>query len=49
LAAYVHALFGLLVQIPVHETLMIGCGGGTLGTMLAKMGRSVTVVDINPQ
>jgi len=29
-------MFGLLAQIPVHEMLMIGCGGGTLGTMLAK-------------
>jgi len=36
LAAYVHAMFGLLAQIPVHEMLTIGCGGGTLGTMLAK-------------
>jgi spermidine synthase len=49
LAAYVHALFGLLAQIPVHETLMIGCGGGTSGTMRAKAGQSFTIVDINPQ
>ena len=28
---------------------MIGCGGGTLGTMLDRAGRSVTIVDINPQ
>jgi len=49
LAAYVHAIFGLVAQTPAHEMLMIGCGGGTLGTMLAHTGRSVTVVDINPQ
>jgi spermidine synthase len=49
LAAYVHAIFGLLAQIPGHEMLMIGCGGGTLGTMMAKAGRFVAVVDINSQ
>ncbi len=48
LAAYVHAIFGLLTQTPAHDVLMIGCGGGTLGTMLAKAGRLVTIVDINP-
>jgi hypothetical protein len=49
LAAYVHAIFGLLAQTSAHEMLMIGCGGGTLGTMLANAGRSVTVVDINSE
>jgi spermidine synthase len=49
LAAYVHAIFGLVAQTSAHATLMIGCGGGTLGTMLTRSGRSVTVVDINPQ
>src|SRR5262252_2477313 len=49
LAAYVHAIFGLLAQTSAHATLMIGCGGGTLGTMLTDAGRSVSVVDINPQ
>jgi spermidine synthase len=49
LATYVHAIFGLLAQTPAHEMLMIGCGGGTLGTMLARAGRSVTIVDINPE
>jgi len=49
LAAYVHAIFGLLAQTSARATLMIGCGGGTLGTMLARTGRSVIVVDINPQ
>jgi spermidine synthase len=49
LATYVHAIFGLLTQTSAHEVLMIGCGGGTLGTMLARAGRSVTIVDINSQ
>ena len=49
LAGYVHAIFGLLAQTTAHEMLMIGCGGGTLGTMLTHAGRSVTIVDINPQ
>jgi len=49
LATYVHAIFGLLAQTPTHEMLMIGCGGGTLGTMLANAGRSVTIVDINSE
>jgi spermidine synthase len=49
LATYVHAIFGLLAQTPAHDMLMIGCGGGTLGTMLVRAGRSVTIVDINAQ
>jgi spermidine synthase len=49
LAAYVHAIFGLVAQTSAHTTLLIGCGGGTLGTMLIDAGRSVIVVDINPQ
>jgi 2-polyprenyl-3-methyl-5-hydroxy-6-metoxy-1,4-benzoquinol methylase len=49
LAAYVHAIFRLVAQTSAHATLMIGCGGGTLGTMLIDAGRSVIVVDINPQ
>ncbi|MFQ5764105.1 MAG: spermidine synthase [Rhodospirillales bacterium] len=48
LAAYVHAIYGLLAQTQAHEVLMIGCGGGNLGTMLAKAGYLVRVVDINP-
>jgi spermidine synthase len=49
LATYVHAIFGLLTQTPAHDMLMIGCGGGTLGTMLVNAGRSVTIVDINSE
>jgi spermidine synthase len=49
LVPYVHAIFGLLAQTHGQDILMIGCGGGTLGTMLAKAGRLVTIVDIDPQ
>jgi hypothetical protein len=40
LAAYVHAIFGLLTQTTAHQVLMIGCGGGTLGTKVTKRGDS---------
>ncbi len=48
LDAYIHALYGLVLQRPAQRILMIGCGGGTLGTMLARAGREVTIVDIDP-
>jgi len=48
LAHYIHALYGLAVQTAARTVLMIGCGGGSLGSMLADAGRSVTVVDIFP-
>ena len=48
LDAYVHALYGLTLQRRAAQVLMIGCGGGTLGTMLARTGSAVTVVDIDP-
>ena len=48
LAPYVHAMFGLICQTTANSILMIGCGGGTLGTMLSKAGRRVTIVDVNP-
>lgn len=44
---YIHALYGLAVQRPSTRVLMIGCAGGTLGTMLARTGRGVTAVDID--
>jgi spermidine synthase len=47
LDAYVHALYGLLMQAAVRTVLMIGCGGGTLATMLARSSVAVTVVDID--
>jgi spermidine synthase len=48
LASYVHAICDLILQMGAQNILMIGCGGGTLGTMLAKAGRHVTIVDIDP-
>lgn len=47
LAPYVHAIYGLILQKHVHNVLMIGCGGGTLATMLEASGHDVTIVDIN--
>ena len=48
LASYIHGIFGLLAQSPPDNVLMIGCGGGSLGTMLARKGVKVSIVDINP-
>ena len=47
-APYIHAIFGLLAQAQAADVLMIGCGGGSLGTMLDRAGVRVTIVDINP-
>lgn len=47
LDAYVHALYGLALQRTAGKVLMIGCAGGTLGTMLARAGREVVIVDID--
>jgi SAM-dependent methyltransferase len=47
LDSYIHAIYGLLLQRPVKTILMIGCGGGTLGTMLAGAGKRVGIVDID--
>lgn len=38
LAIYVHAIFGLRTQTTAREMLMIGCGDGTLATMLTHAG-----------
>ena len=48
LDAHIHALYGLTLQRPGKNVLMIGCGGGTLGTMLARAGRRVSIVEIDP-
>jgi len=47
LAYYIHAIFGLLTQAKGHNILMIGGAGCTLGTMLARAQRKVTIVDVN--
>src|SRR5262245_53658717 len=49
LVASIHAHVGLLRQARSETVLMIGCGGGTLATMLTKTGCTLTVVDIDPQ
>ena len=48
LVGYIHAIFGLVRQAGAKRVLMIGCGGGTLATMLARIGCTLTVVDIDP-
>jgi hypothetical protein len=48
LDAHIHVLYGLTLQRPGKNVLMIGCGGGTLGTMLARAGRQVSIVEIDP-
>ncbi len=48
LDAHIHALYGLTLQQSGKRVLMIGCGGGTLATMLARAGRQVSIVDIDP-
>jgi spermidine synthase len=48
LHAHIHALYGLVLQHAGKRVLMIGCGGGTLGTMLARAGRRVFIVEIDP-
>jgi spermidine synthase len=49
LAAYIHALHALVAQTASRRVLMIGCGGGTLGTMLTRTGQKVTIVDVDPE
>lgn len=48
LASYIHAIFGLLTQAKARNILLIGGGGGTLGTMLARARRKTAIVDVNP-
>ena len=46
-ADYIHAMYFFLMQAQVRDVLMIGCGGGTLATMLAQAQVAVTVVDLH--
>lgn len=46
-ADYIHAMYFFLMQAGARDVLMIGCGGGTLATMLAKSNVDVTVVDLH--
>jgi spermidine synthase len=44
---YIHAMYGFLRQAKCRRVLMIGCGGGTLATMLRRVGVAVTIADID--
>jgi SAM-dependent methyltransferase len=46
-ADYIHAMYFFLMQAQSKDVLMIGCGGGTLATMLHRSGVKVTVVDLH--
>jgi len=46
-ADYIHAMYFFLRQAKAKNVLMIGCGGGTLATMLHRSGVKVTVVDLH--
>jgi predicted membrane-bound spermidine synthase len=47
LMGYIHAIFGLLAELDGKRILLIGGAGGTLGSMLARIGRQVTIVDVD--
>ncbi len=47
LADYIHAMYGFLQQAKCRDVLMIGCGGGTLATMLRRAKVNVVIVDID--
>ena len=48
LASYIHAIFGLLSQAKAGNVLIVGGGGGTLGTMLVRTRHKATIVDVDP-
>ncbi|MEI9888507.1 MAG: fused MFS/spermidine synthase [Rhizomicrobium sp.] len=48
LADYIHAMYFFLRKARARDVLMIGCGGGTLATMLARARVRVTMVDNDP-
>jgi spermidine synthase len=45
--AYVHVMYSIIRQAKAQNVLMIGCAGGSLATMLHRLGCTVTVLDIN--
>jgi SAM-dependent methyltransferase len=47
LADYIHAMYGFLRQARARKILMIGCGGGTLATMLHGAGAHVAIADVD--
>ncbi len=48
LADYIHAMYGFIRQSKSRHVLLIGCGGGTLATMLHRARVRVIVVDNDP-
>lgn len=48
ICGYVHLAYQLICLKKARRVLIIGCGGGTLATMLSRHDIRVTVVDINP-
>lgn len=48
LADYIHAMYGFIRQSKARHVLLIGCGGGTLATMLRRARVKVTMVDNDP-
>ena len=46
---YIHAIFGLLRQKQAQTALMVGCAGGSLATMLSRVGCDVVAIDVNPR
>jgi SAM-dependent methyltransferase len=46
-ADYIHAMYFFIRRAGAGRVLMIGCGGGTLATMLVKAGICVTAVDVD--
>lgn len=46
---YIHAIFGLLRQKQAQTALLVGCAGGSLATMLSRVGCDVVAIDVNPQ
>ena len=47
LADYIHAMYFFIRKAKARHVLMIGCGGGTLATMLARARIRVTMLDID--
>jgi SAM-dependent methyltransferase len=45
---YVQAICGLITLVEPRSILVLGCGGGTLASMLARRGVVPTLVDVNP-
>ena len=48
LADYIHAMYGFIQQSRARHVLLVGCGGGTLATMLHRARVRVTMVDNDP-